>query len=238
MLLAHLSEQRLLVSATAGLAALVYTVFAVRACGALAAGARWAVAAGSVALIALLLDGVVAPEIGYALLCLLIVTVYLVDVVQEERERRRRVASLAPRPRVDIAPAIWMVVALLCAALVTPYALESAHRVAAVIVGLGAVAMAAIAWRIATAPQQLAGEDPDAERVKERAYRAIRVGNSSALAVAIVFVFATFVNQTSIAVTGLERGIVAVTFYAFLMVWIWGMVYAWALRRSLRLKST
>jgi hypothetical protein len=189
------------------------------------------VVAGAVAIIALLLSAVVSPEIGYALLCLLMVMVCLADLLEEERARRRRVASLAPRPRLDPVPAIWIAVALLASAMVTPYGFESAHRVAAVIVGLCALAMTAIAWRIATASQQLTGENPEAERVKERACRAVRVGISSALAVAIVFVFAAFVNQTSTNVTALERYIVDVTFYAFLVLWIGGMLYGWALHR-------
>lgn len=232
MFLHHsLVEQRLVVSATAALAAIFYGVSAVRASDAFAGWARYLVVAGAVAIIALLVSAVVPPEIGYALLCLLMVTVYLADLLGEERARRRRVASLAPRPRLDLVPAIWIAVALLASPMVTPYGFESAHRVAAVIVGLCALAMTAIAWRIATAPQPLTGEDPEAERVKERASRAIRVGISSALAVAIVFVFAAFVNQTSTRVTALERYIVDVTFYAFLALWIGGMLYGWALHR-------
>lgn len=233
----HLVDQRLVISGTAALTAIVVGTSALRASGRLVAIARCAVACGALADVALILTSVIAPEIGYALLGLLLVTVYLAEVVQDERERKRRTASLAPRPRIDIVLGIWIVAALLSALMLAPYVLDETHRLAAAIVGLCTIAMAGIAWRIAAAPQQLDGENPERERVKTRKHRVIRVAITSGLAVAIVFVFSAFVNQLSPNVTALEWYVDDVSFYAFLGIVIWGALYALVLSRSLRPRS-
>lgn len=68
------------------------------------------------------------------------------------------------------------------------------QRAAALMVGICALVIALIAWRIASAPVHLAGEDIQAERMRDRALRTRRAGNTAVLAVGSIFVFITFVN--------------------------------------------
>ena len=145
---AIIEHQRIAVTATATLVFVVHLWSGWRGCVKLAA-ARYISGTVALAIGALVILGFVAPVIGYAVLLLSLVSVSAVDLVQEEHGRRRRVASLTPRPRVDGVPAIWTVVAALSAAMVIPYIFEEGDRVAASIVGACTVVMAAIAWRIA-----------------------------------------------------------------------------------------
>jgi hypothetical protein len=230
MVTATVAEQSI-VAGTSILAGVVYIASPLRPHCLESMSARVGVGVVAFAIAALVMLGQIAPVIAYAILCLSMVSVYIVDLVQEEHARRRRVASLSPRPRADRIPAIWAVVAALSAAMVTPYILEESNRVAASIVGACAIAMAAIAWRIASAPLQLLGDDPEAELAADRASRARRTYITSALAVGSVFVFANFVNPTSGVDTPVER---AVRFLV-LLVWVglvfWGTFYVRRLDR-------
>jgi hypothetical protein len=158
----------------------------------------------------------ISPIIGYSILCLAMVAVYLADLVQEERAQRRRVASLAPRPPVPALPMVWIVVAALSTLMLLPYALSGVERVAAALTGVCALAMAAIALRVASAPTQLVGCDPQTESIKEHSSRAVRAGLACVLAVGIVFVFTGFVNDTLPAVTPFERALNSASFFLWL----------------------
>lgn len=217
--------ERILVAATAMLAGTVNITSPLRPSCLQPVSARIGVGVVAFALAAFVLLGFVAPVVAYAVLCLSMVSVYVVDLVQEEHERKRRVASLSPRPRADRIPAIWTVVATLSAALVAPYILDESNRVAALIVGACAVVMAAIAWRIASAPLQLLGDDLEAERNADRSSRARRTNITSVLAVGIVFVFANFVNPTSAAATPIERVVPFLAFFVWVGLWVWGALY-------------
>ncbi|MDQ2680489.1 MAG: hypothetical protein M3Y21_05630 [Candidatus Eremiobacteraeota bacterium] len=150
------------------------------------------VAAPIALLIAVLVAfGIAAPVIAYALLCLTMTGAYL---FREERARSRRVASLAPRPAVDVVPTIWIVTAAASSILVTPYVVFAEQQVAAIVVALCALVMAAVAWRIATAPIQLAGKDIQSERLHDRVWRFRRVGITAVVAVGSIFVFTSFAN--------------------------------------------
>jgi len=215
MAITGITEQRVVLAAFAVLVAAVYTWAARATCGK-SVVARYGVGAGVLAMGALVMLGIVAPAVAYALICLAMVAVYVVDLVLEERARRRRVASLVPRPRVTIVPALWAVAAALSTALVAPYVLDESNRFAASVVALCSVAMAAISWRIASAPVQLEGRcDIEMERRAVRATRASKSGVASILACGNVFVFASFANQAS-GGTPLERTAGSFAFF----VWI------------------
>jgi hypothetical protein len=230
MVSANVTEQSI-VAATAALAGVVYIASPLRPDCLQSVSARVAVGLVAFAIAALVMLGSIAPTVAYAILCLSMASVYIVDLVQEEHARRRRVASLSPRPRADLIPAIWTVVAALSAAMVIPYVFEEGNRVTALIVGACAIVMAAIAWRIASAPLQLLGNDPETERIADRASRARRSYISSALAVGIVFVFAIFVHPASGTDTPVERAVRLLALLVWVGLVLWGTFYVWRLDR-------
>lgn len=228
----HLFEQRALVSGLAVLAGVFYLGFA-GVCGGESRLVRAGVGSFALVLAPLVWFSFVPPVIGYALICLGMTSAFAFDLALDERERTRRAASLAPRSRVEAAPAIWTSVAALSAAMVVPFALDATQRTAAVIVGVCALLMTAIAWRLASAPAHLSGGDPQRERISQRASRSLKSGVSATLAVAIVFVFASFESQAT-AANQAQQLVVDVSFWVWIAVWISAMSYAWLVRRGLR----
>lgn len=116
-----------------------------------------------------------------------------------------------------------------------PYVLLDEQRIAALLVGFCVLAMAAIAWRVASAPAQLAGEDVRSERVRDRTMRGVRSGITAVLAVGSVFVFISFENADLPSVIPLQRALQVVseavwaTFASSVILWwTWG---AWHVRR-------
>lgn len=176
--------------------------------------------------------GAVPPVVGYGLLCLAMVSVYL---VREEHARRRRVASLAPRPMVDAVPMVWIASAAASAFMLTPYVVFAEQRAAALMVGACALVMAAIAWRIASAPVELTGTDVPLERVRDRVWRSRRAGIAAVLAIGIVFVFISFVNAELTVVMPVQRVFLLVSLlgWAALAAWV-----AWYVHRLDRLSCS
>jgi hypothetical protein len=230
-------EERIVVSATGVLAGVVYLGVARRACGGHSAAARYFVGVGSLLVAAAVGLAVLEPIIGYALVCLFMVLAYAVDLVQDERARRRRVASLAPRSRAELLPALWTIVAALSAGMTVPFALAGHQTVAAYIVAACTLIMAATAWRLASAPMQLTGDNPREERVEERASRALRSGISSALAVAIVFVFSSFALKGVTTSLPVEHQILTLSFALWIVIWATTALYVWGIKRSPRGKA-
>ncbi|GAC1654678.1 MAG: hypothetical protein NVS9B12_05390 [Vulcanimicrobiaceae bacterium] len=159
---------------------------------------RFVVAPAALFIAILVALNALSAAVGYGLLCLTTVTVYL---IKEERAQRRRIASLAPRPAIEALAAIWIASAALSASMVLPYIAIPQQRIAAIIISLCGIVMAIIAWRIASAPVRLAGNDIGAERVSDRAHRLLRTGITCALAAGIAMVFTSFVNPQLPATT-------------------------------------
>jgi hypothetical protein len=225
MILAALAEQRFALAAFAALFAVVYiaSAWTIRGRSLIA---RCGVALVAIAAGALVTFGRIEPVVAYALICLSGVAVYIVDLVQEERARRRRVASLSPRARLNLIPSLWAIVAALSAALVAPYTLHEGNRFAAAVVALCTMAMAAISWRIASAPLALAGWcDIETERKAQRALRATKSGLASILAVGTVYVFASFANQAATGATPLEHSVNSVAFFVWIGLGAWVALY-------------
>ena len=210
--------ERFAVGALAALVALVYAVRGTRE-------QRFVVAPFAVAIGLLVALRTLAPVVAYGLLCLAMVSVYL---LREERVQRRRVASLAPRAAVDAAPAVWIVTAAASALMLLPYIVLAQQRAAAVMVGVCTLAMAAIAWRISSAPVQLTGTDIELERARDRAYRSRRAGLTAVLAVGIVFVFINFVNAELRVVMPVQHMFVVVSLLLWAGLWSW---VAWYVHR-------
>ena len=216
--------ERIIVSAVAVFAGIVYLLAALRVKrnGNGSSSARLAISA-----FAFLVAGLVAlrdldPVVGYSLTALSLVAVSIADLVRDERARGRRIAALAPRPVAEFVPTLWIGVALVSLLALVPYMHVANERIPATIAGVCVIAMAAIAWRIASAPTQLTSANPARERICEQASRVRSSGMACVLACGIVFVFVNFVNGTLPAVEGGER------FWALAMFVLWAGLWAWA----------
>jgi hypothetical protein len=215
------------ISLVAVAGAVVNAVLAVRArgCDRPSAVARMAVACVELAIGALVFFRLVSPTVGYGLLCLSLVSVYLFNLLREERTRRRRVASLTPRPAADAIPACWVAIAGLSLLMLAPYVLLGEERSAALMVGSCALIMSGIAWRIASAPIQLAGANIEGERIRNRASRSRSAGLTAVLAVGSIFVFISFANAGLPAVLPLQHTLLLVSFITWAGMWAWVALY-------------
>ena len=223
----------LAVSAVCVLAALVHALLGIRA-------RRWdpssaflhfAVASVALVIAAFVLLGVVSPIIGYATLCVALACFTLFDLLQDEHTRRLRVASLAPRPTAEFVPTVWIAISMASVLLLVPYVTLGEQRGAALIVGIGALVMAGIAWRIASAPVQLYGEDIRSERMRDRASRSRKAGVTATVAVGTVFAFISFVNSGLPAVLPLQRLFLTVSFLTWACLGVWVVLYSLYLGR-------
>ncbi len=185
------------------------------------ANARYAVAAFSLLLGVLAMVRLLAPVVTYSLLCLGITSIYAFDLVREERLRTVRVASLAPRGRLDTVPAIWIGIAIASTLMLVPYFLLGEEVVAASIVTACAIAMATIAYRILGAPMLLCGGDAAAERLRDRARRSTRVGLTCVVAIGTVFVFISFVNGRLAFVTPAQQALNIAAPALWAALWMW-----------------
>ncbi len=216
--------QRLVVSVVAVLAAVVY-----------ASGwgpgtlSRFIVAPVALVIAVLVALGIVPPVVAYGLVCLALVSVYL---LREEHARRRRVASLAPRSAADVVPTVWVLCAAASALMLTPYVVFGEQRAAALMVGICALVMAAIVWRIASAPVQLAGGDIQSERMRDRAMRSRRAGITAVLAVGSIMVFISFVNAELPVVMPVQRIFHLASFVVWVALWAWETWYVHHLGRA------
>ncbi len=218
-----LHQPRVAVALVALLASAVTWHAARRSCDG-GAPARYLLAASMLALAGLAIVGVLAPVIAYSLTCLGLATGYLVALVREERARARRYAALTPRPPIEPVPAIWIGVALLSTVALIPYASAGSTAFAAAIVGLCALAMATIAWRIATAPTQITGDNPQLERRHERTLRTVKIGLTSIVTVGSIAVFLSFTGAPAAPFGGLGHVSGGDVFWVWdgLLVWVFG----------------
>jgi hypothetical protein len=224
-----------LVSAVASLVIICNVVLGVRERRGDAASAlsRFVVAFIALVIGVLVVLHVALPVVGYGLLCLLLVSYQLFDQLQDEHARRRRVASLTPRPAAEAVPTIWVAVAAASVLLLAPYVTLGEQRAAALIVGICALVMAGIAWRIASAPVQLKGADIRSERMRDRASRFRKAGLSAVVAIGSIFVFIGFVNADLAVVTPLQRILLNVSFATWIGLLAWVMLYWLYLGRRL-----
>ncbi|MGD1065944.1 MAG: hypothetical protein ABR975_03945 [Vulcanimicrobiaceae bacterium] len=194
-----------------------------RRCDADAARIRFIVVSVSLVIAALILTRVLSSVVGYAMLCLALVGSQLVNLLREEHAHRRRVASLIPRPAADAVPTVWVAIAVASVMMLAPYVILGEERVAALLVGLCAIAMAGIAWRIASGPVQLHGDNIRYERMHDRALRSRKAGLSAVIAIGAIYAFICFVNVGLSAVLPLQRLLVPVAFvtWAGLAAWVW-----------------
>ncbi|HVS46037.1 MAG TPA: hypothetical protein VMS32_05165, partial [Verrucomicrobiae bacterium] len=205
--------------------------------GEASAVARFTIAALGFAIAALVALHDLAPIIAYSILCFSMATVYLADLLQDEHARRRRAALLAPRPAAEPVPTAWIAITLLATLTFVPYVLGGIDVAAALVSFACAIAMIAIAWRIATAPMQLTSADPQAEHICERASRARKIGLTCVVTIGSIFVFVSFAHTTPPVTWGLGR----ITFGELISVWagmwIWQVWYVRRVSHSVRATS-
>jgi hypothetical protein len=214
-------DQNLTVAAVAFLATIVYGVLGIRNrdCDPASARAFFVTAFVAFVVAVLVVSQIISPVVGYSLLCLSLAGFQLADLLQEERGRvrRRRVALLAPRPMAEVAPTVWVALAAASVLPLAPYVVLNEERAAATIVGMCALVMAAIAWRIASAPRQLYGEHIRSERMRDRRSRTRKAGVTAVVAMGSIMVFISFVNYNLPAVLPLQRILLMVSW------WTWAL---------------
>ena len=191
-------DRSLVAAAVAVLATVLYTIIGVRnrRYDPPHARASFVTAFVSFVIALLVVCQVLSPVIGYSLQCLTLAGFQLADLMQDEhaRARQHRIALLAPRPAADVVPTVWVALAVAAGLMLMPYVILDEQRVAAVIVAVCALLMAGIAWRIASAPRQLFGEDIRYERMQDRYSRTRKAGLTALIAMGSIMVFISFVN--------------------------------------------
>ena len=219
--------QSVAISAVAVLGAIVNVVLGIRVgrCDTTSALSRFVVAFVAIAVAVLVFVPIISPVVGYGMLCLALVSVFLFDLLREEHTRRRRVASLTPRAAADVVPSVWVAITVSSVLMLAPYVVLGEQRAAALMVGVCAFVMAGIAWRIASAPVQLDGEDIHIERIRDRASRSRKAGLTAVLAIGIIFVFISFVNSDLPAVLPVQRILLLVSFATWAGLWAWVTLY-------------
>jgi hypothetical protein len=230
----HLPSLSTGVSALAVLGAIINAVLGLRSghCDAASAFSRFVVASVALVIAVLAVVRVASPAVAYGMLCVAFVSSYLFDQFREERVRRRRVASLTPRPEAEAVPTVWVAIAVASVLMLAPYVILGEQRAAALMVGICALVIAGIAWRIASAPVQLTGADIRSERMRDRASRILRTGVSATVAIGSVFFFISFVNSSLAAVLPLQGILRNVSFVAWSGLMAWVMLYWFYLGRQ------
>lgn len=153
---------------------------------------RYVLAAVSFGAAVALLADAVAPTVAYAILGLVLAARCIIDQVAEERATRRRSTILGRSRRVDPVLLIWVLLAAASTLFLIPWVLDQGERLAAIVVTGCAATMVALAWRIASAPPLLLGDDLEAEQVVDRETRVTRTGMACFFAVATSAVFLGF----------------------------------------------
>ncbi len=214
-------DQNLTIAGVAVLASLVYGILGIRNrhCDPPYARAFFVTAFVAFVIALLVVSQVVSPVVGYSLLCLALAGFQLADLLQDEhtRARQHRVASLAPRPAAEVVPPGWVGLGVAAGRMRTPYVILDEQRVAATIVMICAFLMAGIAWRIASAPRKLFGEDIRYERMRDRCSRTRKAGLTAITAMGSIMVFTVFVNFDSHRVLPLLRTLQSVSW------WTWAL---------------
>lgn len=192
--------------------------------------ARYIASAVGFGMAGALLAHLIAPAVAYAFLCLALAGRCVADQVVEERAPRRRAALIGRSRSIDPVLVTWIVLTAATALMLIPWLLEQPYRIAAVIVAVCVLIMVVVAWRIASAPPLLFGNDLQAEEVVDRETRALRTGNTCVLAIGTVAIFNAFM--------GGQQGFIdhRFIFWGLQLLWIallaWRSLYARYLTRT------
>ncbi len=226
-------DQNLAVDAVAVLMALVHAVLGIRSgrCDPQYARAHFTIAFVALAFTLLIFFQIVSPVVGYSLVCLAGAGFQLFDLFQDEHMRKRRVASLAPRAAAETVPTVWVALAVACGLMLAPYVILDEQRVPAVIVAACAFVMAGIAWRIASGPVQLHGDDIRSERLRDRASRSRKAGVTAVVGMGTVMVFISFINYDLPTVLPLQRALLDLSWWTWALSAVSVFLYSFYLGR-------
>jgi hypothetical protein len=137
---------------------------------------------------------VLSPAVAYGAICLLLACRVAAGLLAEERQRGRgrRAALLQRAPRIDPILLVWIALAALSVLVVAPSLFTAGQRAAGGFVAVSVVGTVLLAWRIATAPTLLSGDDVEAELAVDRTRRIRRTGLVAMTATAAASVYASF----------------------------------------------
>ncbi len=182
--------------------------------------ARYIVSGAGFVMMAAVLTHLITPAVAYALLCLSMAGRSLADQIVEEQAPRRRSTVIGRSRSIDPVLIIWIGLTGVSSLFLIPWLLDSAYRVAGMIVMLCVLTMTVVAWRIASAPPLLFGKDLEAEEVVDRETRVIRTGNACLLTVIAVMLFIAFM--------GGQQGFIDHRFEVWGLQILWIALFAWA----------
>ncbi len=184
---------------------------------------RYAVSAIGFLTAGVVLAHLVAPIVAYAIICLSLVGRCVADQIAEERAPRRRSAVIGRSRLLDPVLMTWIALTAASSLLLIPWLLDQTFRIASVLVAVCVLTMVAVAWRVASAPPLLFGNDLDAEQVVDRETRAIRTGNSCILTVGTMLAFYAFLGGNRYAGAALAA--------VWVVIFAWKSIYARQLSR-------
>lgn len=188
---------------------------------------RYAVSAVGFLTAGAVLAHLLAPIVAYAIICLSLVGRCVADQIAEERAPRRRSAVIGRSRSLNPVLMTWISLTAASSLSLIPWLLDQTNRIAAGLVAVCVLAMVGVAWRVASAPPLLFGNDLDAEQVVDRETRAIRTGNSCILTVGTVLAFDAFLGVNPYAAAAMAA--------VWIVIFAWKSIYA---RRLSRLSLT
>lgn len=162
----------------------------------------------------------ITPAVAYAFLCLAMAGRSLADQIVEEQTPRRRSALIGRSRSIDPVLVIWIALTAVSSLFVIPWFFDGVYRLAAVTVMVCVLTMVVVAWRIASAPPLLFGQDVEAEQVVDRETRVLRTGNACFLTVIAVMLFIAFM--------GGQQGFIEHRFEVWGLEALWMALFAWA----------
>lgn len=223
----------LAVSAVAVIVAIANGVVGLRArrCDGEWSRSRYVVAAVALVIATFVFLRAASSVVGYVLLCLALVGSQLFDLLRDERARRQRVASLVRRAAAEAIPAVWVAISVASVAMLAPYVILGEQRAVALTVGLCALVMTGIGWRIASAPAQLYGQDIRYERMRDRASRSRKAGLSAVLSTGSIYAYIAFVNSGPAASLPLQNSLLLVSLFTWAGLFVWVILYSSRLER-------
>jgi hypothetical protein len=173
------------------------------------------------------LTHVLSLTVAYGFFCLAAASRLVAGLLAEERERARgrRAALLQPAPRIDPVLLVWIALATLTTLVFVPSLLVADQRAVAGIVAISVALIVFLAWRIATAPTLLSGDDVEAELVVDRTRRIRRTGSTALVAIAAASFYA------SIGAGSKTLFLVGMALYAVIAIWL--MIYLRLASRTL-----
>jgi hypothetical protein len=174
-----------------------------------------------------LLTHVFSLTVAYGFFCVTAACRSAAGLLAEERERARgrRAALLQRAPRIDAVLFVWIALAALSTFVVIPSTLVPDQRGAAAVVAISVALMVFLAWRIATAPTLLSGDDVEAELVVDRTRRIRRTGSVAMVAIAAASFYA------AIGADSKTLFLVGMALYAVIGIWL--MIYLRVASRTL-----